>query len=237
MLAIGDNNLMHYMRWMTNVRFVNGFALYYSPELQNIHRQLFGLDDIDVIRPHWASIPSLSHWDLGALDLAGIKYILSSESSDFTRGTVDAAWPGAFEDLLTEDGWRLWRRMGWQGAFRVGADVDTFDDAMPSHAKVEIRVDDSQRMALAVTTGRAGVLLIPEIWDPYWMATIDGQPTEILKLMDGFRGIKVSRGTHEIEMIYNLTPLLQGSTISGIVAIAMLLASFYARRRDSDSQP
>jgi hypothetical protein len=49
-----------------------------------------------------------------------------------------------------------------------------------------------------VTASRAGFVLLNSAWHPWWRATVDAKPTDVLKANVLFRAVQVSAGKHRV---------------------------------------
>ena len=54
------------------------------------------------------------------------------------------------------------------------------------------RVDDRRGLALG------GIVLLTDVWHPWWCATIDGNDTEIFRADAIFRAVQVPPGKHTV---------------------------------------
>jgi len=70
-----------------------------------------------------------------------------------------------------------------------------------------------------------------EAFDPGWRASIDGQPTEILRATAVVQAIRVPAGRHRIEFFYWPVGLSAGLTISGLGLLATAACGVLNRRR------
>lgn len=62
-----------------------------------------------------------------------------------------------------------------------------------------------------------------------WHALLDGQPVEVLDVDDGFCGVFLAEGSHQVEMRYTTPLLIPGCIISLFVGLS--LAVFFIRKR------
>lgn len=69
-------------------------------------------------------------------------------------------------------------------------------------SSVAYQVYEPQRSILEVNSSEPGLLFISDAYYPGWRATIDNQPTEILKANYAFRAISVPSGKHIVHMWY-----------------------------------
>jgi hypothetical protein len=54
-----------------------------------------------------------------------------------------------------------------------------------------------------VETTTAGFLVLNDIWHPWWRATVDGMPAEILKANVLFRAVRVPPGQHRVGFVFS----------------------------------
>jgi len=58
------------------------------------------------------------------------------------------------------------------------------------------------RVRFRIHAGRAGQVVVNEVWYPGWQATVDGEPVPIHRANGLVRAVAVGPGQHEVEMIY-----------------------------------
>lgn len=136
------------------------------------------------------------------------------------------------------------------GGERFPADFDPSREALlgddplpplaePAGGPATIEWVERQPGHLVVETGTtsAGILVMSEVYHPYWEATLDGHPVEVMRVNIALRGVAVPEGTHRIEMHFRDPYLGYGrlGSLIGIVLWAGLLAAAWRRTRDHDS--
>lgn len=71
-----------------------------------------------------------------------------------------------------------------------------------SHAaslgSVNIKSYRNDKVVLDATLNRDGYLVLHDLWHPWWRATIDGAPAEILKANVLFRALRLTKGVHRV---------------------------------------
>jgi hypothetical protein len=97
----------------------------------------------------------------------------------------------------------------------------------PGAESVEIISYEPDEIRLRVNATATGMVVLSEIWDPGWEATVDGESVEVHKANAAFRGIVVTPGTHEIVLTYpaNLVKyslLLYLIPLAGLTAIPLI---------------
>jgi uncharacterized membrane protein YfhO len=48
-----------------------------------------------------------------------------------------------------------------------------------------------------------GILVLNDVWHPWWRASIDGADTETLKANERFRAVVVPKGTHTVRFTFH----------------------------------
>jgi hypothetical protein len=81
-----------------------------------------------------------------------------------------------------------------------------------------------ERIELQVDAASAGLVVISEIYDKGWSATVDGKSTDISPVDGAFRGVAVDAGEHTIVLRYDPPELKIGLILSVISTLAMLAA-------------
>lgn len=64
---------------------------------------------------------------------------------------------------------------------------------------------ENTRVEVAVEAPRGGVLLLNDVWHPWWFATIDGQPARVLRANGVFRAVVLPRGAKQV--VFTFEPL------------------------------
>ncbi len=183
-------------------------------------------------------------WDL--LDLrylttdAAVETPLLSEVERGGRGVVyeirsDAphAWfPGSIE--ATRDTAAALRRVLEMEDPLAHAIVEA-DRAPPAGAgsAIVVRLEPDE-IVLDVVAEREGLLFVSEIWHPSWLATVDGEPTEVMRTNVAFRGVVVPEGSHEVRFHYSASEFRLGFGLSAIGLLlggGVLISGAVARRR------
>lgn len=82
---------------------------------------------------------------------------------------------------------------------------------------------------IEIETNRMGMLIINDLFYPYWKATDNGKDVEIIKANGIFRGIILEKGRHTVEMHFCNPWLKAGiwvSLISALICIGALLYTY-----------
>ena len=72
----------------------------------------------------------------------------------------------------------------------------------------------SDRLTIAVTAPRPGVLVVTEGYDPGWRAWVDGAPAPVWRANSIFRAVPVGEGDHRVEMRYRPPSVAWGAAAS-----------------------
>ncbi|MCI0476564.1 MAG: YfhO family protein [Anaerolineales bacterium] len=86
-----------------------------------------------------------------------------------------------------------------------------------------------ERITLDVSTPADALLVFSENYYPGWRATVDGQPTEILRANLTLRAIPVRAGQHHIEMWYDPLSFKLGAVVSALTLLGCIGALFWLR--------
>jgi len=62
-----------------------------------------------------------------------------------------------------------------------------------ANAEVDVEVDAPS----------GGILVLNDVWHPWWRAAVDGRPTEILKANVIFRAVVVPAGKHTVRFTFH----------------------------------
>jgi hypothetical protein len=83
---------------------------------------------------------------------------------------------------------------------------------------------------LRVRTTATGMVVLSEIWDPGWVATVDGRSVEILKADGVFRGIVVEPGSHKIVLTYPAERVKRELLLYLVPLVGLLAVPILGRR-------
>jgi hypothetical protein len=244
---------------------LNGFSMYFSNEHREMLGRLYGRE-ISELRPHWVRpLPSLELWDNLALDLLNIKYveIKKSDLNDaiFTKwdSVAEAGrsillkrkhWSSALKfygdcdvrtgnkklkDMLTDSS--VYSKTLWISSDSREVNIP---DCRAGNIKPEATITIVERSAntvqFSVKTNLDGFLYIPEYFDQYWKADLNGSPTPVFRAFDNFRAIQVSTGENSIKMFYSPDKFYLGLWISLSTLTLLLiysLASWRMKRKEN----
>src|SRR5262249_61531405 len=111
-------------------------------------------------------------------------------------------WRIADFDALIRDGWpdadprKIVLLQQAPAGFARGAAVGTEGTArLLRYANTEVAVE--------VEAPGGGILLLNDVWQPWWRASVDGANAEILRANVIFRAVVVPRGRHEVRFSFH----------------------------------
>jgi hypothetical protein len=183
---------------------------------------IFGLRDIhgsdslrvrssfEIVSPPGRSQATYPDPDSPLLDLLGVRYLM-------TRRKLGGRWRLAHdsEAPIYENTRALPR------AYLADASPDLRDE---SASPVSFVLDSPDALALAVRADHPGLLVLTDSYYPGWRARVDGRPSEIQRVRDAFRGVRVPAGEHLVELRYEPASFRVGLFLS-LLAAALLAGS------------
>jgi hypothetical protein len=123
----------------------------------------------------------------------------------------------------------------------IDSDVPALEAAGSGPADtVEIVHRGNDEIRLRVNAASRGMVILSEIWDPGWTASVDGNATQLYRADFMFRGVVVDGGEHEIVLRYPATMVKQTLILYLIPLLAFGLLGIVAvrdRRRRELSSP
>jgi hypothetical protein len=88
-------------------------------------------------------------------------------------------------------------------------------------------------VTVEVETPGPAILRLADLWYPDWVATLDGQPVDILKADYLLRAVVVPAGRHRVEFRFASPAMKRGLMLSGaslLVTLGLLAAGLWRRR-------
>jgi hypothetical protein len=98
-------------------------------------------------------------------------------------------------------------------------------------AAVEIERYGERHLALRTRGRFAGVVVVTDAYYPGWEATLDGEPTPVLRANTAFRGVLVPPGEHVVEMRYASAALERGALVALAGLAGLAVTGVVERRR------
>jgi hypothetical protein len=92
----------------------------------------------------------------------------------------------------------------------------------------KIEYDNLNRIRIEVTTSRPGVVVLSESSYPGWRATINGKPSNIIRLNYLFQGVEVDSGRQQIQFEYQ-PPFFRLYLLISLITFLVIMSSFFFR--------
>lgn len=92
---------------------------------------------------------------------------------------------------------------------------------------VRLTRENHHLIRIQLTAPQACVAVIAESFYPFWRATVDGQPVEVMRVNCGLMGVSVTPGAHEVVLryqppgSYRLAALVSGLGLLGILGVCV----------------
>lgn len=90
---------------------------------------------------------------------------------------------------------------------------------------------DPDLLKLEIIASAPALLVLSDVWDPAWTATVDGVSTPVLTANHAFRAVAVPAGRHSIELRFESASLRAGVTVTILTIFIVMLGLVVARRR------
>jgi hypothetical protein len=102
-------------------------------------------------------------------------------------------------------------------------------------ASAEYRSNGTQASSISVDSPTSGVLLVRNVFDRYWHATVDGRSVPVLRADGLVQAVAVPAGTSEVVLRYDDPWIGYGLAVQLAAWIVVLGAIVVLRRRESRS--
>lgn len=88
------------------------------------------------------------------------------------------------------------------------------------------------RLVLDVAAAAPGLLVLSEVYHPYWRATVDGDSAPVLQVNVALRAVPVAAGRHRVTMTFRDPTVSAGlwGSLGGLVLWGAALAATWRRR-------
>jgi hypothetical protein len=97
------------------------------------------------------------------------------------------------------------------------------DGETVSLTNVALQRADAQTVHIKLSAPSSCLAVIAESYYPFWTATIDGEPTEVLRVSCGLMGVRLPAGAHEIVLHYAAP---RAYAVAAVVSVIGLIACF-----------
>src|SRR5262249_39052081 len=101
----------------------------------------------------------------------------------------------------------------------------------PSTGSARFRWLGPQHAHVDVDTASPGIVLVRNVAERHWHATVDGRPVPILAADSLIQGVAVPAGHHVVDVRYDDPPIGIGLAGSSLAVAGLVLAAVLLRRR------
>jgi hypothetical protein len=169
------------------------------PSYRSVLEDLFGVRLIATGVPIEKIDSSLRPNDLNFIARTKSAYVYENPRA-LPRVLLATEWRQAnFDDLMRDGGWPdvdPRRTVLLQGAPTGFTKSDTSGTARIAHYR-------NTDIAIDVEAPGGGVLVLNDVWHPWWQASVDGVPADILKANVLFRAVVVPPGRHVVRFTFH----------------------------------
>jgi hypothetical protein len=102
----------------------------------------------------------------------------------------------------------------------TGTGAAAYRDLSPQHAQVR------------VSASEAGLLVVRNVFDRNWRASVDGRPAPLLQVDNLLQGVMVPAGAHTVDLTYHDGAIGVGLVVSAVAWASLLGAWAWLRRRE-----
>ncbi len=82
---------------------------------------------------------------------------------------------------------------------------DIAPDAPPAKASVRIVSYRNTRVEIDVVTDRPGLVVLNDVWRPWWRASVNGEPAEVMRANVIFRAVEAPAGRSKV--VFEFEPI------------------------------
>jgi hypothetical protein len=110
---------------------------------------------------------------------------------------------------------------GDEGAALTGKDAEL----LPDNESVRVTHYAPERVEIEMVADAPGYLVLADAWYPGWEATVDGEPTPILRADLLFRAVAVDGGEHRVVFTFRPVSLRVGAVVSLATFIVLIVVA------------
>lgn len=92
---------------------------------------------------------------------------------------------------------------------------------------------DAEHVTVEATASRDAVLVLGDLHHPFWTATVDGRPADILPALHLFRGVRLAPGIHRVDFTCRV-PGMTAAVVASLFTVALGTVLFLRCRRRAD---
>ena len=102
------------------------------------------------------------------------------------------------------------------------------EEFISNFVDLKIITSDADRITLNTIAADPGYIVIADVWYPGWRAYVDGKSVPILRANYLFKAVPVSKGEHEVNVVYQPKLIYLGAGLSGLtLATLIILVAFW----------
>lgn len=90
---------------------------------------------------------------------------------------------------------------------------------------------ESNRLVIAATMTRPGLLVLSEVYYPAWKAYVDGQPVPVYLADGALRAVALTTGSHQVEFRYESSYFLAGGILSSLTLLVIVFTGIFTWKR------
>ncbi|MGX8728675.1 MAG: YfhO family protein, partial [Lachnospiraceae bacterium] len=181
------------------------------------------------------------NYDAGLSRLLGVKYLIVKDGSIDTYNTNliegTGAVPAEFEKIETCGSVDIYQDPEVEGIFSFyageAAKAVRFDERNREAAFVFLDTKREDAVTAKVSLPSDGLLFAALPYETGWSALVDGEKTEIVKVHNGFSGLWMKAGEHEVRFVYDCPGFRTGALVSlcSLAVFVLLLVVFRLREK------
>ena len=175
------------------------------PSYRSLMADMLGLRYIAVKRPIETLDKKLRPGDLKLVTRTSDAYIYENPRA-LPRVIFTSDWlPADFAKLIADGRWPNFDPM--RTVLLDQAPPDHAEMARPSDsrpdAKIALAAYENTEVSVEVDSQKPGFVILNDVWHPWWFATVDGKPAEILRANVLFRAVQVPPGRHTVRFEFH----------------------------------
>jgi hypothetical protein len=117
---------------------------------------------------------------------------------------------------------------GTQGGSGIGGQPGI----SPSSGTASYRETDAEHAVVQTSSHEPGYVVVRNVYDPNWEATVDGRPADLLQADYLMQAIEVPAGKHVVELTYRDPAIGVGLAVTVAGWVVLLVLIWWLRRRD-----
>jgi hypothetical protein len=179
----------------------------------------------------------LDYRQLPALRAAGVRWVARTDTSDKIVGLSrhDARWLEVPDPLprvrcVTKMAVDRQARSAVAGLplERIAVVEQALDIEEGTPGRAAISVERPGMLEIAVETPTRQLLIVADSFHPGWQATVDGQPTPVVRANGDFLGVVVPAGRHDVTLRFN-PPSLRGGWALSLLGLVLASGLYIGR--------